>query len=1222
MRFTYFSFFLVLVLSLPLSTISQDEYIGELPDFLPPSPEAYTLGTYGNLQVGLFTGTAQASIPIYDLSVPGFSLPITLDYSSNGVKVDDMAGWVGLGWSLRAGGIISRTIKDLPDRPGVANGGSYTIEGLTIKPRHLEAPQHQFTNDRLVAAFYQAAKDDNNGVDTERDVFNVNFLSYSTSFVVNRHGDIELLDLVPLDIQYLPTGGFIIKTPEGIQGHFDIDDVEKSMAKSEGDPGCAGGKYNRYDDVPFITAWRLSRIDFVNSYNSLTFSYVDQAYEYNVSTSQSRTVSSSNNSGCSPGASCPVVFTDLTCTNVSKVCGKTLSKISTNKGDEIIFISTIGNNNTTSTSFPGTTCTASNNGETPFLTSMVINNSENPARIIDKISLSYKHTSNDRYFLETVKFLSDATIFDDDDKVYNLSYYDPEGLPLRGSKYQDEWGYYTGTSVEEWQDDRVPIVDDPDFNTPTITRGIDRDPKPLNANFGLLQRITYPTKGSTEIVYEGNDYYDSGAFAETIIAQPGLCVCSEDPNGDGSTPNTFTSLPYTVPDNLISGTATVRLHIWYNYENGVTPYAQPGPCYICNDVTDPAEAYMRSGNCTVDGPCNDGNSNIGENYCHSLPSHRIATFKVIKGGAPISTLSLAGQDIYAAVENVYDQTSSTVSVSSGDVLTFQIDASNCMYVAAYLEIEHSPTVAGTNVLTGGMRVKTLEDFPLHGTTSKKRFYYSKYDDLGKSSATLPKVPLYITNSYTIISCGPLDDVGVSCLNKTLNTNSQTSLFSNTGIVSYDAVTVSHGGNLFENGGEEHQFYISPDHSGMSVIRCFIPNIEDGSAFQSGLNINGSSLNGRAKKVTYLENNNGNLKTRKVVESTYTTNSSNNGIPSYVVKKLINLTHPIFYTSESCDNSPLTFHDCSETHRHYYEGGVDAECHAPNATNTDVTVDLSSYCPPVANTFSMDYEAFRYDNIPYSIKKSKDIETHYDRDENVIFKSTSNYYYEHGILDEYLSYPSRIETTDSKGNLRKTKYFYADYASFDPASIPTTNGVDILSDGNKVLLDAMNSQDMHMYSSPFLTQFYENNDLLVTKYTLYDDFSTTNRVYPQLSYYAKADNAIEEIIVFHDYNSNGLPTLLSRKDGTKVRYVYDNEGRVLHKIINPSEDPECFYDRTDICNAMSQVTSYTYIDGIGISSITDPKGYVTTFNYNSDNRLEEIVDQQGNIVESYKYNFKD
>ncbi|MFO8165327.1 MAG: hypothetical protein R6T98_12465 [Desulfatiglandales bacterium] len=47
----------------------------------------------------------------------GLTLPITLNYSSNGLKVDKIASWVGFDWSLSAGGIITRNVAGVPDNP-------------------------------------------------------------------------------------------------------------------------------------------------------------------------------------------------------------------------------------------------------------------------------------------------------------------------------------------------------------------------------------------------------------------------------------------------------------------------------------------------------------------------------------------------------------------------------------------------------------------------------------------------------------------------------------------------------------------------------------------------------------------------------------------------------------------------------------------------------------------------------------------------------------------------------------------------------------------------------------------------------------------------------------------------------------------------------------------------------------------------------------------------
>jgi hypothetical protein len=71
----------------------------ELKKIVPPSPTAAGLAKYGDIPVGYYTGSASISIPLYTVNTGDFSLPISLSYHSSGVKVEEMASWVGLNWS-------------------------------------------------------------------------------------------------------------------------------------------------------------------------------------------------------------------------------------------------------------------------------------------------------------------------------------------------------------------------------------------------------------------------------------------------------------------------------------------------------------------------------------------------------------------------------------------------------------------------------------------------------------------------------------------------------------------------------------------------------------------------------------------------------------------------------------------------------------------------------------------------------------------------------------------------------------------------------------------------------------------------------------------------------------------------------------------------------------------------------------------------------------------
>lgn len=54
---------------------------------------------------------------------------------------------------------------------------------------------------------------------------------------------------------------------------------------------------------------------------------------------------------------------------------------------------------------------------------------------------------------------------------------------------------------------------------------------------------------------------------------------------------------------------------------------------------------------------------------------------------------------------------------------------------------------------------------------------------------------------------------------------------------------------------------------------------------------------------------------------------------------------------------------------------------------------------------------------------------------------------------------------------------------------------------------------------------------------------------------------------------------------------------------------------------AQITTYEYDPLVGIKTITDPRGYRTHYEYDDFFRLKYIKDEKGNIIESYKYNYK-
>ena len=79
------------------------------------SPNAAELGKYGKIPVSYFNGLPNISIPLTELKAKGYTLPIYLTYHAGGNRPDQHPGWVGLGWTLHAGGCINRIVNGMKD---------------------------------------------------------------------------------------------------------------------------------------------------------------------------------------------------------------------------------------------------------------------------------------------------------------------------------------------------------------------------------------------------------------------------------------------------------------------------------------------------------------------------------------------------------------------------------------------------------------------------------------------------------------------------------------------------------------------------------------------------------------------------------------------------------------------------------------------------------------------------------------------------------------------------------------------------------------------------------------------------------------------------------------------------------------------------------------------------------------------------------------------------
>ncbi len=110
--------------------------------------------------------------------------------------------------------------------------------------------------------------------------------------------------------------------------------------------------------------------------------------------------------------------------------------------------------------------------------------------------------------------------------------------------------------------------------------------------------------------------------------------------------------------------------------------------------------------------------------------------------------------------------------------------------------------------------------------------------------------------------------------------------------------------------------------------------------------------------------------------------------------------------------------------------------------------------------------------------------------------------------------------------------------------------------------------------------------------------------------AKIENA-----TYTDIPSSVYNLILSKSDldGSVPSVSNENILRTeLNKLRSPTYSP-------NLSDAM--VTTYTYDPLIGVTSVTDPKGYTVFYEYDDFNRLKYVRDKDSNILSKNEYNYK-
>ena len=99
----------------------------------PKSPDAAALFRYTETPVSLYTGVPNINIPIFTIKEGDIELPISISYHAGGIKVNDEASSVGLGWNLNAGGRVSHIVSGVNDFSAYGYYNIYPLNAIGLE---------------------------------------------------------------------------------------------------------------------------------------------------------------------------------------------------------------------------------------------------------------------------------------------------------------------------------------------------------------------------------------------------------------------------------------------------------------------------------------------------------------------------------------------------------------------------------------------------------------------------------------------------------------------------------------------------------------------------------------------------------------------------------------------------------------------------------------------------------------------------------------------------------------------------------------------------------------------------------------------------------------------------------------------------------------------------------------------------------------------------------
>lgn len=1110
----------VSILLIALSTKIQaqsDPTSSPTPNFAPKSPEAAAFLKYGEYPVDLSTGVPGISIPLYTVDIKDFKLPISLDYHASGIKVNQEATWVGLGWNLNAGAQVVLSPRDEIDEnnPYIDQipDGDAIIAYFKLHPYKQNAIRTLDPNldKSRVKDMYVFSSPTVNGSFYIR-----NFASNDVVIIPPNAFNVSLIGADRADMK------FKITDPQGNVYTLNTTEVSiQSMTHSD-----------RY-----ISAWYVDEIK-TPSNNIINFTYQDDGNLTDRSFSQRVEIKKIISKAECPGEG-----------SESNQIGAVIDQVGSTvtllkKIKDIIFNN--GNSKVSFTKYIGRQDLVDGAGN-GYLNKIEIQNFDNIKGYT--FEYSYFNASGSNYSDKRLRLDKIVNLFGRVEQEFVYSSVSP---PNKTSKGMDYFGYYNGAVANQ---DLIPKH----YISYPYSTEVGHGNRSVSTSFnqaGILKEIHYPTKGWTKFNYETNEFYGVDNFSKYV--------------------------PVIISSNIIQGTGgTVPVKEGPSPHDGIM-CLNTNPLDCVNYVSIPFTAINANGLLTfkLDKPEGDN---------PTLLKYHYARVRVISGGAIVyDSGRLVGQQ--------YD-----INVPLPGSGTIEVEVYGQYYSVKNLQLKYSNIdVSPKNNLGAGLRISTIENYDSDNSlVLKKQYDYSDITNVNNSSGQLINNMTttfesnFFTN-YEFIQCAPPEPELIGCfpgINSqrvySISSNSRFGIEGNSVAYKYVKEKQIDPKNLINNGFTQYEFTIWADE-----IPFGNPTVQIPTTWKRG-------------KVL-------NKKTYKTI-----------GATNYIVEEEKN----------------TYFEDASNTS--LYNGFKMFRMGTTN-TQENPSDPLEPMCPYFAGggvTVLQTIEPITY-NIPilWFYQKTSEKSNYFYNTSNTLtgtLSSKTTYNYNN---PSHLQLSSQT-TTNSTGETLETKYFYAQ--DLEMAAKP------FIAD-----LKAAN-----IIVPPLNTQTFKAGAKIAEQLTNYDKSSaTSNLLLPRTVYANKGAGAIDlnldKKLTYDLYDDKGNVLQYTPDSGIPVSIIWGyNKTQPIAKVENvvfAAIPPATVTNLQGLSNADSDncltpdcteellrvglndfrsslpgafISVYTYNPLVGVTSITDPKGISTYYEYDTYNRLKFVKDKGLNILQKYCYNYK-